>query len=381
MSKRKNFLSIQTSHMMPVKDSGLCRVRTGYERILPYQCGSLYSAIAKQDGIVSDIDYTTKMVKVTYQDGTSEVFSFGSIYTDLSDMYISHNITLAVSVGDKLKANDVVCYNEDYFKYDPYSKQIDMIHGTMVTVALLEEDCTSEDSCGISDELSQRLSTELVTARAVILNSSSIIHSCVNVGDEVINTDYLVVYEPSEGLDIFDKYDETTRSLLSKTNRKTPKAKYNGTIAKLDVYYSCDIESMHNTLKKIVTPIVKMKKKQVEYSADSRQKDVYFESQALPVGTKFKGVEFGEDTVLLLFYIKRLVPHEGGDKLVLANQLKSTTMSVYSYTPMSESGRPIDVVFSSDRIAARVVLSPYYMSIFDRVLEKLEDDICDMYFD
>jgi hypothetical protein len=381
-SKRLNFISIQTSHMMPpVKDSGLCRLRTGYERILPYQCSSLYVGIAKRNGIVQDIDYTTKMVKVVYDDNTIDVFSFGSKYTDVNDMYVAHNIVLAVSVGDKVKPNDVICYNKDFFKYDSHSRQLDMIHGTMATVALLEEDGTLEDSCCISQELSNRLSTELVTTRAVILNSNSIVHSSVEVGNEVLATDYLIVFEDGEGMEIFDKYDEDTRYLLSKINRKTPKAKYTGTIVKIDAYYSCDINSMHPTLKKIIAPIVKNKKALSEYSKDSRQKNIYNESKPLPVGTKFKGVEFGEDTILLLYYIKRLVPHEGGDKLVIANQLKSTTMSVYPYTPVSESGRPIDVVFSSDRIAARVVLSPYYMGIVDRLLEKIEDDICDMYFD
>ncbi len=367
--------------MTPVKDSGMSRVRTGYERILPYQSSSLYAGIAKDNGVVKDIDYTTKMVKVVYNDGSVDTFSFGSSYTDISDMYIAHNVTLAVSVGDKVKPNDVICYNSDFFKYDHGAKQIDMVHGTMATVALLEEDGTLEDSCCISQELSKRLSTELVTTRAVILNSSSVIHSSVGVGSEVTATDYLIVFEDGEGMDIFDKYDDDTRYLLSKMNRKTPKAKYGGTIVKIDAYYSCDINTTHPTLKKIITPIVKSKKERVEYSKDSRQKEMYIESTPLPVGTKFKGVEFGTDTVLLLFYIKRLVPHEGGDKLVVANQLKSTTMSVYSHTPVSESGKPIDVVFSSDRIAARVVLSPYYMGVADKLLEKIEDDICDMYFD
>ena len=366
--------------MVPVKDSGLSRVRTGYERILPYQSSSLYVGKAKSDGVVKDIDYENKMVKVEYTDGSVDVFSFGEIYTDISDTYITHKLTLTVSVGDKVKANDIICHNENFFKYDKYSNQLDMVHGTMATVALLEEDGTLEDSCCISNELSDRLTTDSVSVRSVILNSTSVVHSCASVGDNVINTDYLIVFEDGGGMEIFDKYDDDTQHLLSKINRKTPKAKYNGVISKIDVYYSCDISTVHPTLKKIVTPIIKSKNSKVDYSSDSRQKDVYYNSTPLPVGTKFKGVEFGEDTVLLLFYVKRNVLHEDGDKLVIANQLKSTTMAVYPYTPISESGRPVDVVFSSDRIAARVVLSPYFMGITDRLLEKLEDDICDIYF-
>ena len=222
-----------------------------------------------------------------------------------------------------------------------------MVHGTNANVLLMEADSTLEDSSSLTEEFGKKLATNLVTSRSVMLSSNMILHSSVKVGDTVKNTDYLAIFEESGGLEIFDKYDDETQELLSKLNRKTPKAKYTGTIVDIDIYYSCDLETVHDSVKSVILPLIKSKKDKAKFASESRQKTRYTMPAALPVGTKYKGVEFGEDTILLVYYISHEVDHVTGDKLVIGNQLKSTTMGVMKVPPVTESGVQIDCIFSS----------------------------------
>ena len=58
------------------------RVRTGYEKIIPYRSTEAFACPAKHDGEIVDINDKYKVVTVKYKDGSSDMFSISEEYTE-----------------------------------------------------------------------------------------------------------------------------------------------------------------------------------------------------------------------------------------------------------------------------------------------------------
>ena len=66
--------------------------------------------------------------------------------------------------------------------------------------------------------------------------------------------------------------------------------------------------------------------------------------------------------------------------LCLSLQLKHTISSIMPMPQYTGDGEEIDVVFSADALGRRIVLSPTYIGILNRILSKLESDCIKLYF-
>jgi len=380
-SKRNSFITTQLSHVVPTKHADVNRVRTGFERLIAHRTSSSFCGVAKSDGVVSHIDVLAKMIRVDYKDGETDIFTFGEDFKEISGFLITQRMEILVKQGDKVKAGDIVCYNKDFFRVDPYSNQLDYVIGTNANVALMEGEGTQEDSNKLTRSFGAKLGMYPAAARVVELKSTDILHQMVSVGQHVTNTDILAIFEEGDSGDVFGTADEETKALLSKMNRKTPKAKYTGKISRIEAYYSAPLTEMHPSVKAAVVSASKEKNAKAKFVRGTEYEDNYNTVEMLPVGTKYKGITFEADTVAFVIYIQEEEDHGMGDKLVIANQLKSTTMGVMIDPPVTESGVEVDVLFSSNKIAGRVVTSPYTVGVSNRVLEELEFQVCDMYFD
>jgi hypothetical protein len=174
--------------------------------------------------------------------------------------------------------------------------------------------------------------------------------------------------------------NEETLDYLAKLNRVTPKAKFTGEIVKVEAYYSLPLTEMHQTLGKIVKDIIRLNNIKNKFSQGTSSSAQYPLSQPLPEGTKFKKVTFDKDTVVLRFFIKELITAGVGDKIVFDSSLKSVVGVVTNDTPETESGIKVDAVFSGSSISNRIVNSPMLVGIGERVLERLEESVLDIYF-
>ena len=75
------------------------------------------------------------------------------------------------------------------------------------------------------------------------------------------------------------------------------------------------------------------------------------------------------DNVAIRISITQKVPAGIGDKVVLANQMKSIISGVLLNEVTTESGRKIDGLFSSRSCDARIVNSPFLMGAAASLLE------------
>ena len=382
-SKRLNFISIQSSHYVPAVVTEPSRVRTGYERIVAHRVGKEFAGIAQQDGKITNIDEKAQLIEITYEDGTADVFPIGERYSEFQGVCVTQELVPVVKLGDKLKKGEVITYNKGFFNLDPRSKQLDFSVGLNANVAMIEMDVNLEDASEISPDLARRITIKPTVQRFVTLSAKSLVHKCVQVGDEVATNDRLMVFEEDTSLDNASemRVDEETMSLLSDLNSRIPKAKTAGRVVKIEAFYSCELSDMHPTLASIVREATAAANKASRLASRTESADDYAPSAPLPVGTKYRGTTFDEDTVMLGFYIQETEHTTIGDKIVVGLQLKNTISSIMPQPYYTEEGVPIDVMFSASSANRRIVTSPSLLGISNRIMEKLEHDVVNMYFD
>lgn len=367
--------------MIPTATCDRQRVRTGYERVIAHRVGRVFAGVAEKDGKVTDIDEKAGLVEVTYSDGTRDVFPYGDKYDRVENFEITQHLELNVTLNQKFKKGDILTYNSNYFYKDHFTNQVDFTIGTLANVAMMEHDTTCEDSCMITQKLAEKLTIYPVQERVISLSAKSFIHNYLPIGSEVAPTDPLMIFEEDpNAASAFNSNDPETLAMLAELNRATPRAKHGGKVVKIDAYYSCPISEMHPSLASIVREAIAQKNRQNKLASSTDKANEYPASSVITKGSKYKGVTFEEDTVMIVYHIQERIPHGVGDKLVFCNQLKNTCGGIAPAQMVTESGVEVDALFSQNSANKRVVISPILTGILSRVMEKLEDEICEEYF-
>lgn len=336
-------------------------------------------ALKKQN--TSNKPYTVlQLMPPAYEESNIDIIQFGTRFSLISGSYLKQTIVLNAEKGDRIKKGDIVAYNSGFFEPDPYSKQVSWKHGVMATIAILESDDTLEDSNGISKELSKKLSMSAAHNQTVMITSKTVIHDIVKVGQHVQSTDPLCMIEASD-IDILSSGgDENMTELMSSLNKKQPKAKNAGVIADIDVFYSCPLSEMHPSIVDLVKKIDNHKAKLSNAASNTRKKNNFAPPGKTPVNTKYAGVAFDKDTILITFMIAEDIDCGIGDKLVYITSLKSIVANVMEKATRTVSGLVVDAHFSAKSIRNRIINSPWIIGITNRILMKMEDFVIERYF-
>lgn len=381
--KRSNMSSIQMSHALPTEFGECARIRTGYETMVAQKTNDLYAYTAREDGIVEDVDEKLKMLKIRYKSGETHALSYDTQYGICSELVTTQKQVLTVKKGDKFKKHDILRYNPQFFEPDQdLPRQVCFKHGTIATVALIDTSTTFEDSSVISESFGQKVKIQPVQTRVLDIPTTSVVRDVVKVGDSVeINTP-LLVFEDSKSADLSTlSLDEASLEYLEKMSRTAPKAKYAGQVVKIACYYGAPITEMHPSLITVIKEIVRRDNQQANYAKDTATALDFVPSGPLPIGSKFKGIDITDTTVIFQFYIQESVASGIGDKIVIDSSLKTVTSTVRKIAPVAaDSGREIDVMYAATGVSNRIVTSPFVVGMTEAVLEKEEQNIIDMYF-
>lgn len=380
-AKRLNMVTIQQAHVIGTYEKDVCRVRTGMEKVIPFMTSKTFSGVAKEDGVVTKIDQAAGIISVKYKDGNTELFQISDKYSDVSGNTVVNKTTPNVKEGDRVSKGDIICFNDKFFKKDPITNELSYVHGVNTTVAFFECEGTQEDSSRVSRRLAHKLTSDAVHVRGVKIRCTDTIHQIVEIGDHVFNTDTIMTFEDSSMLSSFGDADDDTTRLLSKVNRRIPTAKHTGNIARIEVYYSCELEDMTPSVRKLVTKYTNIANNKSKLAKGTLDEGCYPVVEKIKPGTKYRGYFFGDDSVLFFFTITEPETYGVGDKLILGLQLKSTTMSVYDTPITTLSGKPVEMIFSAAKAYGRVVTSAFLIGGASMVLEELENQALDMYFD
>ncbi len=310
-----------------------------------------------------------------------DIFKFGTKFTSVSGSFLEQTIVVNVAVGAAIKQGDVIAFNSGFFEPDPLNPtQVSWKHGVMANVVLMEANDTVEDSSAITKEFSHRLAMRPAHMRVLQMTKDTAITELKPVGTDVQTTDLLCTLEDADIASLTDSDDRSMLDLLTDLNRKAPRAKYHGKIAELDVLYACPISEMHPTLQSVIKQIDSRKHALAKIAAGTDKYASYAEPALVKPGTKFHGIDFEADTVLLIVYITEEIDQDVGSKTVLCSQGKTITASIIEEPISTESGYPIDMLFSARSVSNRIILSPTIVGTTNRVLSKLCQAASDLYF-
>lgn len=348
--KRMGFISIQHSHGVAVKGQMENILSTGYDRVIPHRTSELFAVTAKQKGVVKEI--TDHGITVQYADGTTKGYPLGRQYGENAGMTIPHTLVTNLKAGTKFTEGDAITFNKGFFKPDTLNpRQVVWCNGTYAHFALCEPADVIEDASVIAQELADMLMTEQTKQRTIIVSFKQAIARLIKTGDAVKYDDVLCIIqdEITSGLDM---YDEADIDSLKALGSQAPKAKYDGVVERIEVFYRGDKEDMSDSIRKIVN----QSDREIAQRRKSANKTVV--TGEVDEGFKVKGNSIPLDSVAIRIYITGPEPAGVGDKIVLVNQLKSIVGKVIKEPMKAEDGTKILGRFSYTSIARRIVNSP-----------------------
>jgi hypothetical protein len=246
---RVNFCSIQNSHTIAVEGARQPYVQTGYESVIADRTTEMFATTAEQDGKV--INLTPNGIIVEYKDGTKKGVTLGRVYGRAEGSVYPHDIITPLTETSKFKKGDVIAYNSGFFEpsfLDP--ARIVMKTNMPVKVALYESAQTHEDSSAISLELSRKLRTRTTKVKSFTVNFNQNILDIVKLNQSVMPKTVLMIIE-DEITSAANVFDEKSLATLRKLSAHSPRAGYQGTIDRIEVFYNGDKSDMTSSLKAI----------------------------------------------------------------------------------------------------------------------------------
>lgn len=364
--KRTNFISIQNGHTVACEGYHQPQIRTGYESVMANRVGSLYAAMAEDDGIVYDV--TQKLITVQYKNGTTSNIKIGRQLGRCEGSIYPHDIVTTLKKGDRFKKDDAIAYNTGFFEPDFLNpKRIIMKTSMMAKVAIMDTTQTIEDASSITPALSNKLRSRVVKERMFVLTFNQSIRNAKNPGEVLSPKDPLFIIEDAITSDL-NVFDDNTIESLSRLSNLVPKAKVNGTLDRYEIYYNGDLEDMSASLKKMAIQSNKLLAESGIATTGRVNEEYRVEGRPLQL-----------DTLVVKVYIVVEDNAAIGDKGVFGNQLKSVISEVMSYPIKTEKGELIDAVFSYKSIGNRITLSPLLIGTSSVLLDIIAKKAVDIY--
>lgn len=347
--KRMGFISIQHSHGVAVKGQMENILSTGYESVIAHRAGELFAVTAKQKGTVKEV--TDHGIMVQYADGSTKGYPLGRQFGENAGMTIPHTLVTPLKVGSKFIEGDAITFNKGYFKPSTLNpRQVSWCNGTYANFALCEPTDVIEDASVIVQELANMLMTEQTKQRTIIVSFKQAISRLVKVGDALSYDDVLCIIQ-DEITSSLDLYDDADIDTLKALGSQAPKAKYDGVVERIEVFYRGDKEDMSDAIRKIVN----QSDREVATRRRATNKNVV--TGEVDEGFKVKGNSIPLDSVAIRISITGPEPAGVGDKIVLVNQLKSIIGKVLKEPMKAKDGTKILGRFSYTSVARRIVNS------------------------
>lgn len=348
---------------------------------------------AEDDGEVVEVDDNTGLIIVKYKNGKSQAIStrpeIGK--NSSSGFYVSNKMKSDFKLGDKVKKNDIIAYNDKFFTNDGHNGNRFNI-GSLQKIAVMSSYSTFEDSTFITQKMAKEMASEIVMMEDATIGKNANVSSIVKVGDEVQVGDILVEFDTSFEDERINKFLDTVGDTFSSLTRVPIKAKYSGVIEDIKIYCTVDLEELSPSLRKIVSDYYKNinKKKSIISKYDNTKGIVKAGLLLNEPSDKIKPTSDGKvkgrkvfDGVLIEFYIKFYDIVGVGDKVTFYSALKSIVGEVVpeGEEPFSEF-RPdeeISTFLGPSAILARMAPSALLVMFGNKVIVELKRKLQEIY--
>ena len=369
--RRVAFVTHQSSHTVAAIGYSQPRLRTGYEYVIGQRTSGMFCAAAKADGKVVSIDESG--IVVQYKDGITKGYPIGRQYGKAEGSIYPHDIVTTVKPGQSFKKGTVLTYNTGFFEPDVFDPAAVVYKGSLTAKTVFYETSqTLEDSSAISTSFGKRMSTFTTKLKSYTVDFKQHLRNVVKPGQQVDPNTILMLIEDeiSAGNTSFD---DKSLELLSSLSKAAPRSGYLGQVDKIEVFYHGDKSDMSSSIKAL---------------ADASDRQMLKDRKAIgePGYTGFvtddyrvAGTPLALGRAEVRIYITVGNGTGSGDKLVFANQLKSTIGEVMDYTMTTETGHEIEAVFGYRSNAARIVSSAMEMGTSTTLLALMDKQAIELY--
>ncbi|MCK9234793.1 MAG: hypothetical protein M0R77_00595 [Gammaproteobacteria bacterium] len=323
----------------------------------------MFAKAAEQDGEV--ISVKPEGIIVRYADGSEEGYPCGKVFGNSASLSFPFNIVSNVSKGEVFKAGDILTYNTEFFTKDTLARNtVVWKNAVQVNVALVEVPSTYEDASAITQRLASKLTSKISEPINITVRFNQAIHDLVKVGDKVKADDHLCVIEDevTAGSDLFDQDSLDNLRIL---RSQTPRAKVDGVVDKIEVFYNGELEEMSESLAEVAMAADKRLAK--ELSSVGKKP---MTGSTLGESYRIEGNVLQLDELVIRVHVTEDKGMGNGDKAVFANQLKTIISEVLPDPVQTESGVEVDALFGIKSVGNRIVNSPYDIGIDARLMTK-----------
>lgn len=372
-SKRIAFTGIQMSHGVGCVNYSTLPYRTGYEDVIANRVGKKFAVTAKQDGVVVSVKPNRMVVK--YADDKDDYIQLGVIHGIVAGETIPHSVITDLLPGDRFSAMDVLAFNPGFFERSILNPAaVSFKAGVLARIAIIETAGVIEDGSVLSARLAKLMQTRVCQIYPVMVPFNSLVHNLVSIGDD-IEPDMILCNIDSDGETDIDPDAKDIESIrnLNLLAANSPKAKSYGKVTNFEVMYYGDLEDMNDSLRALVTFYDNLRAKQVK-SLNLNEPTTGQVDESIRVGKN----KLIENHVAIKIYVDNDLEMGAGDKLTIANMLKSTGTRVATEEMITEDGKPVDGLFSEVALAARIVESPL-TGIINTALIELSNEMYRLY--
>lgn len=383
-SPRAIMATVQGKHITPTHKQHPYLVGNGTDKALAHIIGDDFAKTAQDDGVISKIDNKLQLCEVIYKDGSKSIISLkgrpaknggGGFFTE-----VKLNLVEGLKVGSKVKKGQVLAVDPNFFK-PMLDGSVGFASGCLTKVAIMSNPETFEDSSIITQKVVENLSSDIINERRVVLGKNTRIINMAKVGDTVQVQDPLIVFEDmgDSGDDAlikdFEKLDDITKDMISEYARSVAKSKFAGELFDIQIYYNCELEEMHPTLRNLVNTYKKTNELKAKVIATGREDEFVHQASTEKINSeKILGDEV--DGVVIQFFIKHKDKFKVGDKCCFAIAVKTIVAETIpeGYEPYSEY-RPdesVDALVSPMSLVSRMVPDMFLLGTSHKVLLELE---------
>ena len=385
---------IQTSkHGMRTNSQDPLLVTNGADQALAYLTSDTFAHKTKWDAVVEEVNDDYMIIANKSNRSEKEFIDLREKVEKNSDggFFITIKLDLAKNYkkGQTIKTGEIIAYDKDSYSDKVGVGNLAYNIGTLTKVAIMHTDKGFEDSAIISQDLSEKMASEIVLQVDVLMDAKDIDIQCVEVGKPLHEGEVIMSYraalEDQDATDIINKMvskntGNESKELMDEIGKIKVKSKVTGKLQDIKIYSTIPTSEMSKSLAAFVNkynaPIDKMKSKLSKLGIDASQ---YGTSGVLPAVGKLK---HAEGKVLVEFYIKYYDKMSVGDKLVYFSALKGVVKEIFpeGKEPYSEY-RPEEKVHSFlpvGSVNARMVTSVLTHGAINKVLVELDRHVKDI---
>lgn len=313
MPKRQLFQTVQNSHTIAINGAMPQPVRTGYDYVIAHRVDKRFAAVAKENGKVIEVSPTH--IAIQYESGKIDRIEVGVNYGVSSGKVIKNPIVTDYSKDQIVHEGDVVAYNPYHFVRDFMNpSQVLFKNSVLARTVLMESNDTEEDSSAVSERIGGALTTTVTKVRTITIPFADSIYNLVKEGDQVVSDSILCSLEDAAFSETSQLFKSEALDTLRVLANATPRAKYEGKIAKIECIYFGDPETaqISESVKALITKYDNIRKKQATLMKDGRPT-----TGKLLNSVRVDGNPLLKDHVAIKIYIENTDGVTSGDKFVV----------------------------------------------------------------